>query len=48
MRLIAILLVLLHAALALCFKVLFFSYYARKEIGPKDPIPDPGPDARAL
>ncbi|KIP12855.1 hypothetical protein PHLGIDRAFT_113442 [Phlebiopsis gigantea 11061_1 CR5-6] len=40
-RLIAIFLVLLHAALALCFKVLFFSYYARKQIGPADPIPAP-------
>ncbi|KAI0092751.1 Yip1-domain-containing protein [Irpex rosettiformis] len=29
-RLIAILLVLLHAAIALCFKVLFFSYYPTK------------------
>ncbi|EKM59703.1 uncharacterized protein PHACADRAFT_250374 [Phanerochaete carnosa HHB-10118-sp] len=47
-RLVAIFLVLLHAALALCFKVLFFSYYAVKEIGPKDPIPDPGPTARAF
>ncbi|THG97661.1 hypothetical protein EW026_g4392 [Hermanssonia centrifuga] len=40
-RLISILIVLLHAALALCFKVLFFSYYAVKPIGPADPIPDP-------
>lgn len=47
-RLIAIFLVLLHAALALCFKVLFFSYYVVKEIGPKDPIPGPGASARAF
>jgi len=38
-RLIVILLVVLHAALALSFKVLFFSYYAVKEIGVPDPIP---------
>lgn len=33
-RLIAIFLVLLHAALALCFQLLFFSYYAVKPVGP--------------
>ncbi|KZT12966.1 Yip1 domain family protein [Laetiporus sulphureus 93-53] len=38
-RLIIILLVILHAGLALSFKVLFFSYYAVKEIGVPDPIP---------
>ena len=37
-RLIIILLVLFHAAVALCYKVLFFSYYITNEIGPKDPI----------
>ncbi|CAL1702285.1 unnamed protein product [Somion occarium] len=42
-RLIIILLAILHAGLALCFKVLFFSYYAFKEVGPKDPIPAPIP-----
>ncbi|KAH9951791.1 Yip1-domain-containing protein [Amylocystis lapponica] len=38
-RLIIVLLAVLHAGLALCFKVLFFSYYAVREIGVKDPIP---------
>ncbi|KAI0751387.1 Yip1-domain-containing protein [Daedaleopsis nitida] len=38
-RLIIILLAALHAALALCLKVLFFSYYVVEQIGPKDPIP---------
>ncbi|KAI0921534.1 hypothetical protein AcW2_006475 [Taiwanofungus camphoratus] len=38
-RLIIILLVALHAALALSFKVLFFDYYVVKEIGPQDPVP---------
>ena len=51
-RLIAIVLVLMHAALALCFKVLFFSYYAVKKIGPADPIDPPipaeGPSANTL
>jgi len=42
-RLIIILLVVLHAALALSLKVLFFNYYAVKDLGPKDPIPDPLP-----
>ncbi|KAI0692279.1 Yip1-domain-containing protein [Cytidiella melzeri] len=37
-RLVAVLLVLLHAGLALCFKILFFSYYAVKQIGPADPL----------
>jgi len=41
-RLIIIVLLVLHAALALCFKVLFFSYYV-KQVGPKDPIPAPIP-----
>ncbi|KAI0786347.1 Yip1-domain-containing protein [Abortiporus biennis] len=41
-RLLIVLLVALHAALALCFKVLFFSYYI-KEIGVKDPIKAPIP-----
>ena len=35
-RLIIILLAAMHAAVALCFKVLFFSYYIVK--GEKDPI----------
>ncbi|RDX53168.1 Yip1-domain-containing protein [Lentinus brumalis] len=38
-RLIIILLAALHAAIALCFKILFFSYYVISEVGPKDPIP---------
>jgi len=42
-RLLVILLVVLHAALALSYKVLFFSYYAVKEIGVKDPIPSGAP-----
>lgn len=41
-RLLIILLVALHAGIALCFKVLFFSYYI-KQIGPKDPIDPPIP-----
>ncbi|PCH41409.1 Yip1-domain-containing protein [Wolfiporia cocos MD-104 SS10] len=36
-RLVIILLVIFHAAIAMSFKILFFSYYAVKEIG----IPDP-------
>lgn len=39
MRLIIILLAALHAAVALCFKILFFSYYVVDPVGPKDPIP---------
>ncbi|KAK7695668.1 hypothetical protein QCA50_000304 [Cerrena zonata] len=41
-RLIIVLLVILHAALALSLKVLFFSFYI-KQFGPKDPIPPPIP-----
>ena len=41
-RLIIVLLVLIHAGIALCFKVLFFSYYV-KQIGMKDPIDPPIP-----
>ena len=41
-RLIIVLLAALHAAVALCFKVLFFSYYIVNEVGPKDPIPAQG------
>ena len=37
-RLLVIIIALLHAALALTFKVLFFSYYIVKEIGTEDPI----------
>ncbi|KAI0080758.1 Yip1-domain-containing protein [Panus rudis PR-1116 ss-1] len=44
-RLIIVLLVILHAAVALCFKVLFFSYYIVKEIGVKDPLPTTGEGA---
>ena len=40
-RLIIILIALLHTALAVTFKVLFFSYYVVKEIGVKDPLGDP-------
>ncbi|KZT72620.1 Yip1 domain family protein [Daedalea quercina L-15889] len=36
-RLIIIFLALLHVGIALSFKVLFFSYYALKDIGPEDP-----------
>ncbi|KAG8687325.1 hypothetical protein FRC09_013566 [Ceratobasidium sp. 395] len=42
-RLIIIALVALHAAIALTFKVLFFSYYIVSEIGGKDPIAGTGP-----
>ncbi|KAL6306648.1 Yip1-domain-containing protein [Sparassis latifolia] len=42
-RLMVILLVVLHAGLALCLKVLFFSYYAVKQIGVGDPTSDPIP-----
>lgn len=38
-RLIIILLAVLHAGVALCFKILFFSYYVVKEVGPQDPLP---------
>lgn len=33
-----------HLAIALVFKIMFFSYYVVKEIGVADPIPDPIPD----
>ncbi|OCH93620.1 Yip1-domain-containing protein [Obba rivulosa] len=39
-RLIIILLGVLHAGLALCFKILFFSYYVVKPEGPSDPLPE--------
>jgi hypothetical protein len=32
-------LILLHAAIAITFKALFFDFYLTDEIGPKDPIP---------
>ncbi|EMD40551.1 hypothetical protein CERSUDRAFT_111150 [Gelatoporia subvermispora B] len=38
-RLVIVLLGLLHAGIALCFKILFFSYYAVKQEGPSDPLP---------
>ncbi|EJD01879.1 Yip1 domain family protein [Fomitiporia mediterranea MF3/22] len=41
-RAFVIVIVILHLALALTFKVLFFSYYVVKEIGPKDPLPGDG------
>jgi len=41
-RLLIVILALFHAGIALCFKVLFFSYYI-KQIGPKDPIDAPIP-----
>jgi len=37
-RLVIILLGVLHAGVALCFKILFFSYYVVKEIGVPDPV----------
>lgn len=37
-RLIVVLVVILQAAVALCFKVLFFSVYPKEQIGVKDPI----------
>lgn len=36
-RLLVIVIAVLHLALALTFKVLFFSYYIVREEGPKDP-----------
>jgi hypothetical protein len=36
-------LAVLHAAIALTFKVLFFSYYIVPEIGGKDPIAGTSP-----
>ncbi|KAF8524227.1 hypothetical protein JB92DRAFT_2703971 [Gautieria morchelliformis] len=44
-RLLVIILVILHAALALTFKVLFFSYYVVEAIGGKDPLGGEGPGA---
>jgi protein YIPF1/2 len=44
-RLLVIILVILHAALALTFKVLFFSYDVVQEIGVKDPLGSEGPGA---
>lgn len=37
-RLLIIVLAVLHLALALTFKIFFFSYYIVHEVGPKDPI----------
>ncbi|KAH9943095.1 Yip1-domain-containing protein [Epithele typhae] len=37
-RLIIIVLAAMHAAVALCFQILFFSYYPTGAVGPKDPI----------
>jgi len=37
-RLLVIVIAVLHLALALTFKILFFSYYIVREAGPKDPI----------
>lgn len=37
-RALVIIIALLHAALALTLKVLFFSYYIVKQIGVKDPL----------
>lgn len=42
-RLIIVALAALHAAIALTFKVLFFSYYIVPSIGGKDPIAGSGP-----
>ena len=42
-RAFVIVIVLLHLALALTFKVLFFSYYVVKEIGGDDPLGGDGP-----
>lgn len=42
-RLLVIILVILHAALALTFKLLFFSYYVVHEIGVPDPLGGEGP-----
>lgn len=42
-RVLAILIALLHIALALTFKVLFFSYYVIKDLGPGDPLGEDQP-----
>lgn len=42
-RLIVVVLVALHAAIALTFKVLFFSYYIVPAIGGKEPLGESGP-----
>ena len=36
-RLLIVVIVVLHAVIALLFKVLFFSYYVEPNIGPADP-----------
>lgn len=43
-RLLVIVIAVLHLALALTFKIMFFSYYIKHEVGPKDPtgIENPG------
>jgi len=42
-RFIVVILVILHAGLALTFKILFFSYYVVEAIGSKDPLGGEGP-----
>lgn len=42
-RALAILIAVLHIALALTFKVLFFSYYVVKDLGPGDPLGEDQP-----
>ena len=37
MRLLIVVIAVLHAVVALLFKVLFFSYYIQANIGPADP-----------
>jgi hypothetical protein len=39
MRLMIVIIAVLHAGLAVTFKVLFFNYYVIAQTGPKDPIP---------
>ena len=46
LRLVVVAIFILHAALALTFKVMFFSYYVVDKIGYDIPVPggdDPGP-----
>ncbi|KAG9029253.1 hypothetical protein FRB95_005527 [Tulasnella sp. JGI-2019a] len=49
-RLLVIVIAVLHLGIALTFKILFFSYYVVKEVGPADPAPLPtdpiGPGAK--
>jgi len=43
-RLFIIPIVVFHLAVAVVFKIMFFSYYVVEEIGVPDPVPDPVPN----